>query len=563
MNLVRLLLSSSRRTALLAVAAGLAGGAASVGLIALIHAALNRSDGLISLIHAVLHRDSPEAGALAWGFAGLCLVVLLTRIASQALLIRLAQGSVFRLHTGLSRRILDVPLGRLERIGAHRLLAVLTDDVPALGHALLGLPILCVNAAILLCCLVYLGWLSPLLLGGVLGFLAAGILSYQLLVARALGQLGRARQDQDALMKHFRGLTEGVKELKVHSPRREAFLTQLLEATAASLRDRNTAGMTLYAAAGSWGQLLFFVCIGLLLFAVPGAGGVARGVISGYVLTILYAMSPLETIMTWLPVMGRARVALRAVEDLGLSLAAGGGEGGAAAPERPPACCEELVLAGVTHAYQGEADDTGFVLGPVDLTLRRGELVFLVGSNGGGKTTLAKLLVGLYAPAGGEVRLDGRPVGDADREAYRQLFSAVFADGYLFDRLLGLDFPGLDAKARAYLARLELADKIRVEGGALSTTDLSQGQRKRLALLCAYLEDRPVYVFDEWAADQDPRFREVFYTELLPELKARGKAVLVISHDERYFCVADRVVKLDYGQLREMRPDYHDRLACN
>jgi putative ATP-binding cassette transporter len=564
MNLVRLLLSTSRWTVLLAVAVGLAGGAASVGLIALIHAALNRSVGLIALIHAALNRGNPNAGALAWGFAGLCLVVLLTRIVSQALLIRLAQGSVFRLHTGLSRRILEVPLGRLERIGAHRLLAVLTDDVPALGHALLGVPILCVNAAILLCCLVYLGWLSPLLLAGVLGFLVVGILSYQLLVARALGQLGRARQDQDALMKHFRGLTEGVKELKIHSPRREAFLTQLLEATAASLRDRNTAGMTLYAAAGSWGQLLFFVCIGLLLFALPGGGGLARGVVvGGYALTILYAMSPLETIMTWLPVMGRARVALRAVEDLGLSLAAGGGENGTAAPEGLPACCAELELAGVTHTYQGEADDTGFVLGPVDLTLRRGELVFLVGANGVGKTTLAKLLVGLYAPAGGEVRLDGRPVGDADRESYRQLFSAVFADGYLFDRLLGLDLPGLDAKAHAYLARLELAHKVRIEGGALSTTDLSQGQRKRLALLCAYLEDRPVYVFDEWAADQDPRFREVFYTELLPELKARGKAVLVISHDERYFRVADRVVKLDYGQLREMRHDHHDRLACN
>src|SRR5262245_29029527 len=150
MNLVRLLLRSSRRTVLLAVAAGLAGGAASVGLIALIHAALNR--------------DGPGAGPLAWGFAGLCLVVLLTRVASQALLIRLGQGSVFRLHTGLSRRILDVPLGRLERFGTHRPLAVLTDDVPVIGQALLGLPILCVNAAILLCCLVYLAWLSPPLL---------------------------------------------------------------------------------------------------------------------------------------------------------------------------------------------------------------------------------------------------------------------------------------------------------------------------------------------------------------------------------------------------------------
>jgi putative ATP-binding cassette transporter len=201
--------------------------------------------------------------------------------------------------------------------------------------------------------------------------------------------------------------------------------------------------------------------------------------------------------------------------------------------------------------YWGEGDDR-FLLGPIDLRLRRGELVFLVGGNGSGKTTLAKLLVGLYAPAAGEVRLNGRPVGDNEREHYRQMFSAIFADGHLFDRLLGMKLAQL-ADAQAYLALLQLGHKVRTEGGQLSTTELSHGQRKRLALLTAYLEDRPVYVFDEWAADQDPGFKDVFYTRLLPELKGRGKAVLVISHDERYFHVADRVVRLDSGTLQELR----------
>src|SRR5262249_45835587 len=156
--------------------------------------------------------------------------------------------------------------------------------------------------------------------------------------------------------------------------------------------------------------------------------------------------------------------------------------------------------------------------------------------------------------ADGEVRLNGQPVGD--REQYRQLFSAVFVNGHLFDRLLRVQAGELDDEVRDYLTRLELGHKVRVEGGKFSTTDLSQGQCKRLALLRAYREDRPVYGFDEWAADQDPRFKEVFYTRLLPDLKARGKAVLVISHDERYFHVADRVVRLDYGKLQETRPEH-------
>jgi putative ATP-binding cassette transporter len=536
MSLLRLLLRSSRWTALVAVAAGLVAGATGVGLIALIQ-------------HTLAQRAGDDR-RLAWAFAGVCLVVLLARIVSHALLIRLAQRSVYHLYVHLSRAIIALPLARFEALGNHRLLATLTEDVPAIAGALLGLPILCVNAAILVCCFAYMGWLSPVLFLGVLGFLTVGILSYQATVWAALGQLHHARVEHDALMKCFRGLTEGAKELKIHRARREQFLNQQLEATAARLRDRNTTGLTIYGAAGAWGQLLFFVCIGLLLFALRDLTHASHGVIDGYVLTILFCIAPIETITTWLPILGRARVALRAVEALDVSTTASEPD----PPEtRHAPDFEQIELVGVTHAYPVPGDD-GFVLGPLDLTLRPGEVVFLVGGNGSGKTTLAKLFTGLYAPASGVVRLNGQEVTESDRERYRQLFSTVFSDPYVFEHLLGMESAGLDALASGYLDVLELATKVRVEGGRFSTTDLSHGQRKRLALLTALLEDRPVYVLDEWAADQDPRFKELFYTRFLPELKARGKAVLVISHDDRYFHAADTIIRLDYGMLDETRP---------
>jgi putative ATP-binding cassette transporter len=206
-------------------------------------------------------------------------------------------------------------------------------------------------------------------------------------------------------------------------------------------------------------------------------------------------------------------------------------------------------LINVFHSYQHEKDDSHFVLGPINLRFHPGELVFLVGGNGSGKSTLAKIITGLYVPEAGELRLDGKPITDKNRDDYRQLFSAVFADFYLFDTLRGLRNGNLDEQAAEYLEQLHLQHKVRVKNGTLSTTSVSQGQRKRLALLTAYLEDRPFYLFDEWAADQDPHFKSVFYTQLLPELKARGKTVLVISHDDKYFHVADRIIKLDYGQL--------------
>jgi putative ATP-binding cassette transporter len=206
-------------------------------------------------------------------------------------------------------------------------------------------------------------------------------------------------------------------------------------------------------------------------------------------------------------------------------------------------------LTGVTHSYRDQRDDNYFTLGPLQLAFAPGELVFLVGGNGSGKSTLAKIITGLYPPETGQIRLDGELIADRNRDSYRQLFSTVFSDAFVFDSLLGLEQANLDAQAGDYLVHLHLDHKVKIRDGVLSTTALSQGQRKRLALLAAYMEDRPFYLFDEWASDQDPQFKEIFYTQLLPELKDRGKAVLVITHDEKYFAVADRMIKLDYGRV--------------
>jgi putative ATP-binding cassette transporter len=176
-------------------------------------------------------------------------------------------------------------------------------------------------------------------------------------------------------------------------------------------------------------------------------------------------------------------------------------------------------------------------------------MLFLVGGNGSGKTTLVKLLTGLYPPGSGSIGVNGRDVDGGLMDAYRQLFTVVFADGFLFPTLLGLDAPDLDERARAWVTELGLDGVVRVEGGAFSTTNLSQGQRKRLALLAACLEDRPVLVLDEWASYQDPRFKRAFYLEILPALQALGKTLIVISHDDDYFYVADRVVHLSSGML--------------
>jgi putative ATP-binding cassette transporter len=261
-------------------------------------------------------------------------------------------------------------------------------------------------------------------------------------------------------------------------------------------------------------------------------------------------MNPLGSLMNMFPSLGRASIAIQKVKQMGLSLELQPADVGKRTESMWGEDWRQIELVDVTHTYRREGGNGSFTIGPINMTLGRGEVVFITGGNGSGKTTLAKVLTGLYAPEGGAIFIDRKPITDDDRDEYRQLFSAVFSDNYVFDTLLGLDGAGLDEQANLYLNQFELDHKVQIKNGAFSTVDLSQGQRKRLALLTAYIEDRPIYVFDEWAAEQDPHFKGVFYKQILPELKLRGKAVIVITHDDRYFDAAERVIKLDYGRIQ-------------
>lgn len=510
--------------------------------------------GLVGLVPLTLNASNASLFVqewLGWIFFGLCLLLVLTRVATNLLLAHLGQTTVFELRMQLTRQILGVPLRRLQEIGVPRLFALLTDDVASIAGACELLPLLLINFAIVASCLVYLGWLSwsvLMLIGVMIGF---GVLSFQLAQRKALRDLQAAREQNDVLFSHLRGLTEGIKELKLRRAGRKSFVSESLEPTAAAYRRHYMAGMGLYVLASNGGNGLFYVAVGLILFVLPEWNALPAEILTGCVLAIIYMMAPLSVMMTNLPVLGRAGIALNKIEEFGRQLSVHRDDG-AAGNACIQASASLLEFKGVTHRYHREDDDRCFALGPIDVTLRPGEVVFLVGGNGSGKTTLALLLMGLYTPEKGAIRLNGEAVTEANREYYRQHFAAVFSDFYLFESLLGFENRELDAKAREYLAQLQLDHKVKIEDGRFSTLNLSQGQRKRLALLVAYLEDRPCYVFDEWAADQDPVFKRIFYTEILPSLKARGKTVVVITHDDGYFHVADRCLRLEDGKITEI-----------
>ncbi len=538
MRLFLLLLRTSRRLALLTILFGALSGASSAMLLGLINQALTQS-------------DSAQSG-LAIAFAGIALAALVTRITSQILLTRLQQGILMDLRLRLSRHLIAASLRTLEEAGAHRAHTSLGQDILILSMGMSMLPEMFISSAVIVGSLGYMMWLSWPTCLALIGFIVVGQLLYAIPASVATKHQHLAREQNGLLMKCFFALTNGAKELRLNRDRRREFIDGDLQPTVQRVREHFLRSDTLFALANGWGMFAFMFVIGLFLFLVPRLTDLPAPVLHGSILLLLYLQQPINSITSMMPHLSRGNVALAHLEQLGLKLVpettvekalpAG-------ATERPRSF-EKIELVGLTHTYRHERDDEKFTLGPISTSLNRGELIFLIGGNGSGKTTLAKLMTGLYSPEGGEIRVDGRRVQPEELDDYRQYFSAVFFDFFLFERLLGLASPELMQQARQYLERLHLEQKVRIdEQGGLSNTALSQGQRKRLALLTAYLEDRPVYLFDEWAADQDPMFKEVFYKELLPDLRGRGKTVLVISHDDRYFHLADRILQLESGQL--------------
>lgn len=508
------------------------------------------STAFVAMVNAALHAD--DTARLALGFAAIAVLRVGMNILSQWYVITFAQHAILELSDRLARRVIETPFRTLETVGPARILTTLTDDVTTLATALTSIPLIVTNGAILLGCAFYLAWLSRTAVLVLMVFAGLGAAGYKLFSRSAAQPIAEARRERDTMFRLFRGLTEGIKEIKMNRARSAQFLERDFAHSVQRLRRLNLAAMRRYLMADAWAQFMFFLIMGVMLFALPRLGEIPVASLTGYAFVALYAMTPIWGFIGALPTFQRGETALERIEEFGSSLTGGRGD---VAPEDHRATSPAAIdLEQIVFSYPAGPRNGGFTLGPIDIAVRPGELLFVIGGNGSGKSTFVKLLTGLYAPDSGQIRLNGEPVTDENRAQYREQFSAVFSDFHLFDKVAGAGGEDVDTRAAFYLNLLGLDQKVTVRNGVLSTTELSQGQRRRLALLSAYLENRPVYIFDEWAADQDPAYREIFYTRLLPELKARGKTVVVITHDDRYFSLGDRVIKLEYGRISCTEP---------
>jgi ABC-type siderophore export system, fused ATPase and permease components len=305
---------------------------------------------------------------------------------------------------------------------------------------------------------------------------------------------------------------------------------------------------TIMRISSSFGDLLSFFVIGVTCFIFVNYYAVEVEHLVGVVMTLLYIAGPISIILSAIPELAVAGISYNKLNSIVGDLPDEGvSHHVSVVPE-----WKTIRLDKLCYQYSGHSGEPGFSIGPFDLNIQRGEITFIAGGNGSGKSTLSKLLTLHYRPSAGDIYFDSVKLSKDNIAEYRNIVSAIFTDFYLFRNLLMTIDKRVEGEVKYYLNRLKLNGKVKLDGDAFSTLALSDGQKKRLALLVAFIEDKQLYLFDEWAADQDPEFKGIFYNEILPALKKAGKAVVVITHDDRYFDLADKLVVMENGRIAKV-----------
>lgn len=506
--------------------------------------------GLIAFINLRLIESVDASLAVLPEFLGLLLLLMAVTLGSQLALTVLGHHFVYRLRSEFIKRILDTQIERVEKLGSAALLAGLTSDIRNITIAFVRLPELVQGIILTFGSAAYLFFLSGKMLVITALWMALTIWGGFVLVARVYKHMATLRETEDKLYHDYQTVLEGRKELTLNRERAEHIFNNLYIPDAREYRHHIVRADTYHLSAVNWSNIMMLGAIGLVFWMANSLGWADTNVAATYSLTLLFLRTPLLSAVGALPTLLSAQVAFNKLKQFSL------------APYReefpkPQAHphWQTLELRDVSFQYQ----DNTFAVGPINLTLKRGELVFLIGGNGSGKSTFAMLLTGLYQPVSGQILLDGQPLAAEKPEDYRKLFSAVFTDVWLFDQLLGPE--GEQANPQLvdkWLEQLKMGHKLQFDNGKIVDLKLSKGQKKRVALLLALAEERDIILLDEWAADQDPHFRREFYQVLLPLMQEMGKTIFAISHDDHYFIHADRLLEMRNGKLSELTGEERD-----
>jgi putative ATP-binding cassette transporter len=489
--------------------------------------------------------------------AALFAVSVLLYAAAESWMVNRIGADIEEAIDGLRMRLLErlrhADLFKLERFGETPLFESITQSCQVVSMNSQFVALSLRSILLIVAVMVYIVSISPLAFLVISVALAAGTTAYRWLGRSVEERQAALATQESALFESVSDLFDGFKEQRLNSARSR------------DLNDSfNTVSNTIVSARNevhrhAWQQFVFGesgynLMLGLVVFVVPSYSSAFDVDVVKVTAACLFMASSVFGLMQSMAVLAAAETAAGRMLRLEPELASLA-EPGSDAPALPLAGeFNEIRLVGVEFAFPAPEGEQAFTVGPFDLTIRRGETIFVTGGNGSGKSTLLKLITGLYHPQCGQVLSDQVEIGPQQLAAYRARMATVFTDFHLFAHLYGIDLPDTN-EAGELLRWMELDRVTALDGDRFSRRDLSGGQRKRLALIAALLERKPILVLDEWAADQDPQFRLKFYREILPELKRRGLTIVAVTHDDHYFDVAERRLHMEEGRLSELPPE--------
>jgi putative ATP-binding cassette transporter len=468
---------------------------------------------------------------------------------SLVLSTQIVETMVKNLRVRVCDKIRQSELATVEKLDRNTIFTTVSQDTNLISQSSLVIVASCQESIMVVFSLLYVAYLSLVAFLITLGGAGLAIYGFYSLAQTVHEELKTAGEKEGELFGTLGHILHGFKEVRLNGAKSEALIRSFAEVADVN-RELKTKVGTLFVYLMMFSQIFLYLLLATVVFVLPQYIPTHGGVVTKITSTILFLVGPFNLLASTAPTLTRANVALENLYTLERTL-----DESLKAPASPegwhgPSLADfrTISLDHVTFSYTNEEGLPSFTVGPIDLKVHRGETIFIVGGNGSGKSTVLKLLTGLYYPSSGRVTVDDRGLGMLAMQPYRELFAAIFTDFHLFDRLYGLDHVAAELVSEL-IREMEIEDKVQFEDGRFSTLNLSTGQRKRLALIVSLLEDKEIYVLDEWAADQDQHFRQRFYEGILPNLKRRGKTILAVSHDEQYWRVADRLVKLDLGQV--------------
>lgn len=479
-------------------------------------------------------------------FASIILLFIWTRRSLSLAIIHLSQKMFWNLRTQIISQVLKASFRQL-LTHKSKIYSAIVNDVNVLTNASLSIIEFSISAIVTLSCFIYLASISLVLFSITLGTAMLGVIIYQIGAKKDNLNFERTRNLEDGFIEHFNSILNGFKEIFMDPKKGRFIFERKIKVIANEANQSNIKAFTGFLNNQMSGQVLFYILVSSILLFFSVKLGIESGKTVNFIFILLYVLSSLETIMVLLPNIVRAKISADRLLDLKTELEDAGFSNNASENQISRNEFSEIAVQRLEFYYEG--NDQVFGIGPIDFTIEKGETVFIYGGNGSGKTTLIHSILGLCRPTAGEILLNGIPVDTNNYSFYKTAFAVVFNDFYLFTELIGPDQIDME-KWYFYLRLFELEDKVKMNDRSFSTTDLSTGQRKRLALIAALLEEKPILVLDEWAADQDPYFRKKFYTEIIPLLKAEGVTIIAITHDDKYYHCADKLYKMDYGKLR-------------